>query len=117
MYNVADGSCPRHVHQWPRLEAEFILDSPAPVFFLAILQRHIQAISISLEHHQTAICCVMILGCTVTLPILGRELRVKECLVVMLVPMFDRRRRREREEDAFFKTEFRVVLNDGLVFG
>ena len=56
------------------------------------------------------------LGSTVTNTILRYQLIVEEYLVIMLVPIFDGRRCREREEDAFLEAEFRVVLHNGLVF-
>ena len=59
----------------------------------------------------------MILGRPIANTILICELIVKERLIVVLVPIFDGRGYREREEDAFLEAEFRVVLNDGLVFG
>ena len=58
----------------------------------------------------------MVFGSTVTNAIFGPQLILKKRLVVVFIPVFDRRGCREGEKHAVLKTEFRIVLNDRLIF-
>ena len=57
--------------------------------FPTVLKRHIQAVAISLEHHQACVGFVMVLGSAITTVTLVPEMVLKECLIIMFISIFD----------------------------